>query len=152
RFHAYLWSDWGGNYHPWGGTKPWATTLASVQSVLGFGGDALVLGGLVVFGLGAVRRVAAHGPLRREDTAFTVLTLLFVVSWAAFVEELVRYPWRDGATIKVHYLLFLAPVSVVFAIASGRALVKRGGWRRVALFVWLGVYALSWSLTLVTAF
>jgi len=152
RFHAYLWSDWGGNYHHWGQTKAWATTLATTQSVLGFGGDALVLVGVVAFGLTAVRRVATRSPLRSNDAALTVLTSLFLLSWGAFVEQLVRYPWRDGDTIKVHYLLYLAPVSVVFAIASGAALVRRGGWRRALLLCWLALYTVSWALTLVTAF
>jgi len=152
RFHAYLWSDWGGNYHHWGQTKAWATTLATTQSVLGFGGDALVLVGVVAFGLTAVRRVATRSPLRSNDAALTVLTSLFLLSWGAFVEQLVRYPWRDGDTIKVHYLLYLAPVSVVFAIASGTALVRRGGWRRALLLCWLALYTVSWALTLVTAF
>lgn len=152
RFHAYLWSDWGGNYHHWGQTKAWATTLATTQSLLGFGGDALVLVGVVAFGLTAVRRVAKRAERRPGDAAFTVLTSLFLLSWAAFIEQLVRYPWRDGDTIKVHYLLYLAPVSAVFAIASGTALVRRGGWRRTALLAWLVLYAVSWSLTLATAF
>jgi hypothetical protein len=152
RFHAYLWSDWGGNYHPWGATKPWATQLASVQSVLGVGGDALVLGGLVAFGVAVVRRVVRREPPRSEDSALATLALLFVISWVAFVEQLVRYPWRSGDTIKVHYLLFLAPVSVVFAVSAGTALVRRGGWRRELLLAWLTAYAVSWALTLATAF
>lgn len=152
RFHAYLWSDWGGNYHHWGNTKPWAATLATVQSVLGFGGDALVLGGVALIGIPAVRRVLSHTAIRERDRALTVLTTLFVLSWGAFVEQLVRFPWRDGATIKVHYLLFLAPVSVVFAIASGTALVRRGGGRRWAFLAWLAAYGVSWTLTVATAF
>jgi hypothetical protein len=152
RFHAYLWSDWGGNYHHWGQTKAWATTLATTQSVLGFGGDALVLGGVAVFGIAAVRRVVTRAPSQPHDAALTVLTSLFLLSWAAFIEQLVRYPWRDGDTIKVHYLLYLAPVSVVFAIASGAALVRRGGWRRALLVGWVALYTVSWALTLLTAF
>lgn len=152
RFHAYLWSDWGGNYHHWGDTKPWATTLGSVQSVLGFGGDALVLGGVALIGVPAARRVLRRTAVRRQDAALTVLTALFVLSWAAFVEQLVRYPWRDGDTIKVHYLLYLAPVSIVFAVASGTALVRHGGRRRALLLGWVALYAVSWALTVATAF
>jgi hypothetical protein len=152
RFHAYLWSDWGGNYHHWGDTKPWATTLASVQSVLGFGGDALVLAGVAAIGVPAARRVLRRRAVRTHDAALTVLTALFVLSWAAFVEQLVRYPWREGDTIKVHYLLYLAPVSIVFAVAAGTALVRRGGRRRALLLAWVAAYAVSWALTVATAF
>ncbi len=152
RFHAYLWSDWGGNYHHWGNTKPGATTLATTQSILGFGGDALVIGGVAVFGIPAVRRAITRTAMRQHDRALTVLTTLFLLSWAAFVEQLVRFPWRDGDTIKVHYLLYLAPVSVVFAIATGAALARRRGWPRLLVLTWLAAYAVSWALTLVTAF
>jgi hypothetical protein len=152
RFHAYLWSDWGGQYHHWGETKHFATQLASVQSVLGFGGDALVLGGLLLLGIPALARVAKRRSTERVDAALATLTTIFVVSWAAFVAELVRFPQRGGDPIKGHYLLFLAPVSAAFAIAAGFALARRGGWRRAVLFGWAGVYALSWALTVATAF
>lgn len=152
RFHAYLWSDWGGNYHHWGDTKPFATLLASVQSVLGFGGDALVLAGVALFGVPALRRVALRASATATDRSLAVLTTVFLLSWAAFVDTLIRFPWRTGDTIKVHYLLFLAPVAVVFAIVSATALARRGGWRRAVLIAWLAAYSVSWALTIVTAF
>ena len=152
RFHAYLWSDWGGQYHHWGETKRFATQLASVQSVLGLGGDALVLGGLVLLGIPALVRVAKRRTTDATDAALATLAALFVVSWAAFVAELVRFPQRGGDPIKGHYLLFLAPVSAVFAIAAGYTLARRGGWRRAVLFAWVGAYAISWALTVATAF
>ncbi len=152
RFHAYLWADWSGGYHRlWVAPKRHAKTLASIQSVLGFGGDALVLGGLAFLGMPALLRA-----LRRRssgtDDALAVLTMLFVVSWVAYVATLIRFPQKGGDPIKVHYLLFLGPVSVVLAIAASLAFARRGGWRRALLLAWVGVYALSWALTLATAF
>lgn len=152
KFHALLWSDWSGLYHRlWLSPKPHARTLASVQGALGFGGDALVLGGLVLLGIPAIVRV-----LRRRggetDETLAILATLFIVAWAAFVTMLVRFPQKGGDPIKVHYLLFLGPVSVVFAIAAGKALARRGGWRRALLFTWVAAYSVSWLLTLATAF
>jgi hypothetical protein len=151
RFHAYLWSDWGGGYHHWGATKHFATFFASTQSVLGFGGDALVVGGVVLLGGPAVRQLARRAG-RSGDAALATLAVLFVSSWAAYVTELVRFPQKSGDPIKAHYLLFLAPVSVVFAAAAGTALVRRGGWWRAVMLAWLAAYAISWAMTLATAF
>lgn len=152
RFHAYLWSDWSGGYHRlWISPKRHAMTLASVQSVLGFGGDALVLGGLAFLGLPALIRTARRRP-SSTDGALTVLSTLFVVSWAAYVTTLIRFPQKGGDPIKVHYLLFLGPVSVALAIAGGVAFARPGGWRRALLLAWVAIYALSWTLTLATAF
>ena len=151
RFHAYLWSDWGGNYHDWDDPKPHARTLASTQSVLGLGGDALVLVGLAAFGLPALlRSLRRRGDAR--DGVLTVLTVFFVLTWAAYIVELIRFPQKGGDPIKAHYLLFLAPAAIVFAMASGSWLVGRGGWPRRLLFGWLALYAASWALTIATAF
>jgi 4-amino-4-deoxy-L-arabinose transferase-like glycosyltransferase len=151
RFHAYLWSDWGGNYHDWDDPKPHARTLASIQSVLGLGGDALVLVGLAAFGVPAsLRSLRRRGDPR--DGVYTVLTAFFVLTWAAYIVELIRFPQKGGDPIKAHYLLFLAPAAIVFAIASGSWLVSRGGWRRALLVAWVAVYAVSWALTIETAF
>jgi hypothetical protein len=152
RFHAYLWADWAGNYHRlWESPKPYAKTLASVQSVLGFGGDALVLGGLALLGIPAFVRV-----IRRRaagtDVALATLSILFVLSWATYIATLIRFPQKGGDPIKVHYLLFLGPVSIVLAIAAGLALARSGGWRRAVLHGWLAAYSVSWALTLATAF
>jgi 4-amino-4-deoxy-L-arabinose transferase-like glycosyltransferase len=152
RFHAYLWSDWGGGYHHWGNTKQYATQLASVQSVLGFGGDALVLGGVALIGVPALLRAAKRRATASADAALAVLTTLFLLSWATFIATLVRFPQREGDPIKAHYLLFLAPVSAVFAIAAGLAMWRRGGWRRPLLYGWLAAYSVSWALTFATAF
>ena len=152
RFHAYLWSDYGGGYHHWGATKAGAELLASVQSVLGFGGDALVLGGVALVGVPALWRVVRGRAAGELDSALTVLTTLFVLAWLAFVATLVRFPQREGDPIKVHYLLFLAPVSVVFAILAARAFARRGPRQRVLVQAWVAAYALSWTLTVATAF
>ena len=152
RFHAYLWSDWGGGYHHWGSTRAYATTLASVQSVLGLGGDALVLGGVALVGVPALVRVAKRHATGSSDAALAVLTTLFLLSWATFIASLVRFPQREGDPIKAHYLLFLAPVSAVFAIAAGIAIRRRGGWQRPLLYAWLVAYSVSWTLTFATAF
>jgi hypothetical protein len=152
RFHAYLWSDWSGGYHhQWESPKRYATTLASVQSVLGFGGDALALGGLALLGIPALIR-AFRSKVTGADAGLAILSVLFIVSWAAYITTLIRFPQKDGDPIKVHYLLFLGPVSIAFAIAAGLALARRGGWRRAALFAWVAAYAVSWALTLATAF
>ena len=152
RFHAYLWSDWGGGYHHWGSTTHAATVLASVQSVLGLGGDALVLGGVALLGVPALLRTVRGRDTTASDSPLAVLTTLFLLSWAAFIATLVRFPQRDGDPIKAHYLLFLAPVCAVFALAAGIAMSRRGGWRRGLLYAWVCVYAVSWMLTFATAF
>jgi 4-amino-4-deoxy-L-arabinose transferase-like glycosyltransferase len=153
RFHAYLWSDWYGGYHHWGSdTKRFATTLASSQSVLGFGGDALVIGGVAVVGVPALLRVIRRRQLLPADGAFAVLTTLFLLSWAGFIATLVRFPQRDSDPVKTRYLLFIAPACAVFAIAAGALLARRGGWRRALLFAWVTAYSVSWALTFATAF
>ena len=152
RFHAYLWSDWYGGYHVWGHTHRFATFFASTQSVLGFGGDALVLGGVAAIGVPAFVRVARQRGVLPTDTGFAVITSLFVIAWLAFITTLVRFPQHDNDPVKVRYLLFLAPVSAVFGVAAGYALHRRGGWRRALFYAWLAAYAVSWSLTFATAF
>jgi hypothetical protein len=152
RFHAYLWSDWYGGYHIWGDTKRFATFFASTQSVLGLGGDALVVGGVALIGVPALLRVARKRDALPGDPAFATLTILFVSSWAAFVGTLTRFPQYDNDPTKARYLLFLAPVAAVFGIAAGHALIRRGGWRRGTFLAWVAAYATSWIFTILTAF
>jgi hypothetical protein len=152
RFHGYLWSDWYGGYHVWGEAKRFATFFASTQSVLGLGGDALVIGGVAAIGVPALLRVARHRDVLPGDAAFGTLTLLFIISWAAFIGTLTRFPQHDNDPTKARYLLFLAPVAAIFGIAAGQALVRRGGWRRAALFGWVAAYSVSWIFTIATAF
>jgi len=152
RFHAYLWSDWYGGYHNWTDPKPFATFFASTQSVLGLGGDALVLGGVAMLGVPALVRVARSRSFAPTDNAFATLTILFVLSWVAFVGTLTRFPQYDNDPTKARYLLFLAPVSAIFGVAAGGALIRRGGWRRATFLGWVAAYTASWILTIATAF
>jgi 4-amino-4-deoxy-L-arabinose transferase-like glycosyltransferase len=152
RFHAYLWSDWYGGYHQWNDPKRFATFFASMQSVLGLGGDALVLGGAATLGVPALERVARQRSLLPTDAAFATLTLLFVLSWAGFVAMLTRFAQYDNDPTKARYLLFLAPTAAIFGVAAGQALVRRGGWRRAVFLGWLAAYATSWIFTIATAF
>lgn len=148
KFHVGLWSDWSGigDFGPPRGTE--ATVLASSQSVLGFGGDALVLGGLFGIGLPALRRIARRRPTRAGDAALAALTVLFVAAWLAFLVMLIRFPQRDADPNSPHYLLFLAPAAAVFGLAAARALWVRGSWRRGMVAAWTAAYAVSWSLVL----
>jgi 4-amino-4-deoxy-L-arabinose transferase-like glycosyltransferase len=152
RFHAYLWSDWYGGYHNWADPKRFATFFASTQSVLGLGGDALVVGGVAALGVPALIRVARQRGVLPTDGAFATLTLFFILSWAGFVGTLTRFPQHDNDPVKVRYLLFLTPVAVIFGIAAGGVLVRRGGWRRTVLYLWLAAYTTSWVFTILTAF
>jgi hypothetical protein len=152
RFHGYLWSDWYGGYHIWGHTKRFATFFASTQSVLGLGGDALVVGGVALIGVPALLRVARSRGVLPGDAAFATLTILFVISWAAFVGTLTRFPQHDNDPTKARYLLFLAPVAAVFGIAAGQSLIRRRGWPRAAFLGWVAAYTASWAFTILTAF
>jgi hypothetical protein len=120
--------------------------------VLGLGGDALVIGGVALIGAPALLRVTRKHGVLPGDAAFATLTILFVVSWAAFVGTLTRFPQHDNDPTKARYLLFLAPVAAVFGIAAGQALVRRRGWRRAAFLAWVAAYAVSWVFTILTAF
>ena len=148
KFHVGLWSDWsgigdfGGPY----GTK--AKALAISQSVLGFGGDALVLGGLGWLGLPALVRVLRRRSQIAADAGLAALALLFCISWAAFLTMLIRFPQRDADPNSPHYLLFLAPAAAIFGVAAARALWRRGRWARGAVLVWTVLYAASWSMVL----
>lgn len=150
RFHAELWSDWGGTifdpYEPSTGQR----VAASSQSVLGFAGDALVLGGFAAFGLPALlrairRRAAAH------DVAPALLATLFVLTWIGFVATLMRYPQAGGDPIKSNYIMFLIPAVAVFAIGAVRSLWRRGTRWRAALSVLGVLYAASYLLTWIAA-
>jgi 4-amino-4-deoxy-L-arabinose transferase-like glycosyltransferase len=148
KFHVGLWSDWSGigDFADPRGTE--AKALATSQSVLGFGGDALVLGGLACIGLPALLRAVRRRPTTGRDAAFAALTLLVCLAWAAFLTMLLRFPQRDADPNSPHYLLFLAPAAAIFGLAAARALWARGGWRRGAVAVWTAAYIVSWSLVL----
>ena len=112
KFHADLWSDWFGvdrNY--WEKPSFADRVLASSQSLLGLGGDALVIAGFVLLWL-----------RRRRDPLVLSLTLLSVIAWVAFVATLIRFPQASGDPIKSSYLLFLAPVAAISGVAAGERL------------------------------
>jgi hypothetical protein len=146
KFHADLWSDWYGvdrNY--WEKPSVADRVLASSQSLLGFGGDALVIAGLVVFGVPALRRARGAQPL------VLALVLLTALAWLAFVVTLVRYPQTSGDPIKSSYLLFIAPAAAIFGVAYGDRLWR--DWRgRAGLTLWSFLYAASFAAVLVTTY
>jgi Dolichyl-phosphate-mannose-protein mannosyltransferase len=148
KFHVGLWSDWSGIGDFGGPHGTEAEVLASSQSVLGFGGDAFVLGGLACIGLPALLRAVRLRPRAGRDAALAALTLLFCVAWAAYLAMLIRFPQRDADPNSPHYLLFLAPVSAIFGLAAARALWASSGWRRGAVVAWTSAYVVSWSLVL----
>jgi 4-amino-4-deoxy-L-arabinose transferase-like glycosyltransferase len=152
KFHAELWSDWFGAIHDWTSPSRATRVLASTQSVLGFGGDALVLWGLFAAGIPAAWRAFRAPPATGQEAALVAMTTLFVLAWLAFVVMLVRFPQADGDPIKAHYMLFLGPVSCVFGTVAALRAWRRGAAWRVALLSWAGLYALSYGATLWVAF
>ncbi len=152
KFHSELWSDWFGFHHNWADPSSADRLLASSQSVLGFGGDALVLGGLFGFGIPALRRARRDPGIGREDAVLAGLAALFILGWAAYVFTLVRFPQIDGDPIKAHYLLFLAPASGLFAVCAGRWAWLRSRFTRIALVLWLALYVTSFATVLATSF
>jgi 4-amino-4-deoxy-L-arabinose transferase-like glycosyltransferase len=152
KFHAELWSDWFGANHSWPTSSRADRLLASAQSVLGFGGDALVLGGLVGFGCPALLRARRKPDVSRDDAVLAALTTLFLLGWAGYVVTLVRFPQADGDPIQAHYLLFLAPVAAIFAVCAGRWAWLHSSCTRIALVLWLSLYVISFAAVLVTTF
>lgn len=145
KFHADLWSDWYGvdrNY--WASPTVADRVLASTQSVLGLAFDVLAVVGLLLFGVRALRS--------RGDPMLATLTLLFAVSWLTFVATLVHYPQAGGDPIKASYVLFLAPVSALFAVMAGERLWRRGRSWRPAVVAWSVLYALSYAGVLLTTY
>jgi 4-amino-4-deoxy-L-arabinose transferase-like glycosyltransferase len=148
KFHVGLWSDWSGigDFGDPRGTE--AKVLATSQSVLGFGGDALVLGGLAWLGVPALWRVLRRRSTMADDGALAGLTVFFCVAWAAYLTMLIRFPQRDADPNSPHYLLFLAPVAAIFGLGAARALWGGGRWGRGAVAAWTAAYLVSWSLVL----
>lgn len=152
KLHAELWSDWFGDIHGlWADPSRLARVTASTQSVLGFAGDGLALGGLGLVALPAVLRVFS-GRGRGADPRWTLLATLAVVSFVAFVVELVRFPQAQGDPIKTSYLLFTVPCWAAFTVAAWERLRRRTP--RIALaLAGIGVlYIGSYTATLAAAF
>ena len=98
---------------------------------------------LVVAGLVALAR--------RREFAGVAFALLVGLSWIGFVVQLVRFPQAGGDPIKSSYMLYLAPVVAIAALAAGEWLWQRGRAWRVALVAWPALYALSYAGFLVTS-
>jgi 4-amino-4-deoxy-L-arabinose transferase-like glycosyltransferase len=153
KFHADLWSDWYGvdrNY--WSGPSGADRLLASTQSVLGFGGDLLALGGLVLLAIPALVRAARRRARDGRDALLATLALLALATWAAFVLTLVRHPQAEGDPIKANYMLFLAPAFALFGVALAERLWRRGRAWQAALAAWALLYVLSYAGVLVTTY
>jgi hypothetical protein len=152
KFHADLWSDWFGANHNWQAPSRVDRVVASSQSILGFGGDALVLGGLIGLGWPALRRAIRNPRVDRADAVLAACTTLFVLGWLAYIVTLIRFPQADGDPIQAHYLLFLAPAAAIFAVAAARWAWLRAGVPRIALLSWLTLYLVSFLALLATSF
>jgi 4-amino-4-deoxy-L-arabinose transferase-like glycosyltransferase len=150
KLHADLWSDWfGGLTHVWAHPTRLQRVTASTQSVLGFVGDGLALAGLALAGLPALVRVTRRGG--RGDPRWAFPAGLVLVSFAAFVAMLVRYPQTQGDPIKASYLLFTAPCWAAFSVAAWDRLRRRRP-RLAAAVAGIGVlYVGSYAATLVAA-
>jgi uncharacterized repeat protein (TIGR01451 family) len=146
KLHAELWSDWFGYLH--GG---WATptrlerVTGSMQSVLGLAADALAVAGLLALALPALVRAVRR---REANTPLAVLALLAVVSFAAFVVMLLRFPQRYGDPIKTSYLLFTTPCWAVFSVAAWSWLRARSHHLHVALVGIAALYVASYGTDL----
>lgn len=148
RFHVDLWSNWAGTGGYGGPDGTEAKALAISQTVLGFGGDALVLGGIAFLGVPALLRVVRRRTEMPEEAALGSLTLLFLAAWAAYVTMLVRFPQRGGDPNQAHYLLFLAPAAAVLGLAAARFLWRRGRLARWGVAGWAVAYCASWGAVL----
>jgi uncharacterized repeat protein (TIGR01451 family) len=124
KLHAELWSDWFGVLHTQPPTRLEHVTQSS-QSVLGFVGDALAIGGLLALAVPAALRVLRRGSRTAPDVGLAVLALVAVTAFLAYVVMLVRFPQEYGAPIKSSYLLFTAPCWAVFSVAAWTALRRR---------------------------
>ena len=146
KLHAELWSDWFRVIHRQSPTRLERVT-ASSQSVLGFVGDALALGGLCALAIPGALRVLRRRSRAPADVGLGVLALLALVSFAAFVVTLIRFPQQYGDPIKSSYLLFTTPAWAVFSVAAWAALLrhKRLG---IALIAVAGLYAVSYAADL----
>jgi len=135
QFHADLWSDWfGGTHDYWSSSPDSATRLfLSTQSLLGLAFSAVALAGLFL--------------LPRRALLLSVVG----VSWLAFVVQLIRFPQAGGDPIKASYLLYLAPVFAVAAVAGGTRLWARGRTGRGLVIGWSVLYAISYAGFLATS-
>jgi hypothetical protein len=154
QLHADLWSDWFGAFHTnhWRGASRLERATASTQSVLGFVGDALALGGLAVIGLPALVRTLRKRERRQRDPALALLALVALAGFAAFTAQVTRYPQIDGVELKASYLMFAVPAFAVFSVGTWLRLAR---WRSTAgwvLAVSAILYAVSYGTSLAATF
>ncbi len=123
KLHAELWSDWFGVVHSQPPTHLERVTMSS-QSVLGFVGDVLALGGLAALAVPAAIR-ALRGSRTPANVGLGLLAVVALTAFAAFVVELVRFPQRYGDPIKSSYLLFTTPCWAIFSVAAWCSLRRR---------------------------
>jgi 4-amino-4-deoxy-L-arabinose transferase-like glycosyltransferase len=154
QLHADLWSDWFGAYHTnhWRSASRLDRATASTQSVLGFVGDALALGGLTVIGLPALVRTLRKRKRRQRDPALALLALVALAGFAAFTAQVTRYPQIDGVELKASYLMFAVPAFAVFSVGTWLRLAR---WRSTAgwvLALSAVLYAVSYGTSLAATF
>jgi 4-amino-4-deoxy-L-arabinose transferase-like glycosyltransferase len=153
KFHADLWSDWYGvDRNFWTAPSAADRVVASTQSILGLGADALVLAGLALLALPALVRVVRGRAGAGGDAVLATFALLALTAWAAFVVTLVRYPQAGGDPIKASYLAFLTPVAAILGVAYGERLWRRAPAWRLALAAWAVLYAVSYAGVLATTY
>jgi uncharacterized repeat protein (TIGR01451 family) len=149
KLHAELWSDWFGYLHGgWGSPTRLDRVTASTQSVLGFVGDALAIGGLAAVALPAGVRLLRRRARPPSDAGLAVLALLALGAFAAFVVMLIRFPQQYGDPIKSSYLLFTAPCWAVFSVAAWAWLRERSRRLHVALAAVAVLYVASYGAAL----
>ena len=125
---------------------------AATQSSLGLCFDLAAIGGLLGFGILALRRVLRRAETTACDYPAAAALVFAALAWAAYVATLVRFPQRDGDPIKFSYLAFLALVFATAAVAAGAWLWRRGTAWRIAVVCWCVLYAVSYAGFLATAF
>ena len=152
KLHAELWSDWFGYLHGgWGAPSHLERVTASSQSVLGFVGDALALGGLIAISVPAGVRVIRRRGGGTADTGLGVLAFLALVAFAGFVVMLIRFPQQYGDPIKSSYLLFTAPCWAVFAVAAWIRVRARSRTLHLLLVAAAALYVASYGTDLAAA-
>jgi hypothetical protein len=154
QFHADLWADWFGAQHAFWDRAPAGATrvFQSTQSVLGLLGTLLGVAGLLAFGGAALGRIVGRTSRGARDVALAACVLLAVLSWIAFVVQLVRFPQGGGDPVKASYLLYLAPAFAIGGVLAARWLWARSrGWR-YALLALAALYCASYAGYLVTAY
>ncbi len=149
KLHAELWSDWFGAIHPFLlNPSRLDRVTASSQSVLGFFGDALAIGGLAALAVPAGLRVVRRASRSPADVGLGLLAAVAIAAGTAFVVMLIRFPQQFGDPIKSSYLLFTAPAWATFSVAAW--IEARRRWRRIGALL-IGVaalYAISYSADL----